>query len=574
MAPRTGSFRHSFLEKSKERLLSRKGYSELGLGSSSSNDDRVKCWCFRRMSDGVINSWNGLNAIAVKLYQMGRSDPRKITFAIKMGFSLALVYCNVFFKELLPNIANYAVWGMITVVVVFEFSAGATLSKGLNRALGTVCAGAMSLSFAELGVVIGGPFKEIIMIFSIFIAGSGASYLKLYPAMLPYEYGFRVFLMTYSIVMVSGNSPKTGFFKTAFYRLLLILIGYSLCLIMNLFVFPIWAGEDLHKLVVKNFRGVATSLEGCVNGYLQCVEYERIPSKILTYQHLDDPLYSGYRSAVQSASQEDSLLNFASWEPPHGPYKTFKYPWKNFTKVSGALRHCALMVMAMHGCILSEIQAPPEKRQVFSQELQRVGTAGAKVLRELGAKLEKMERLDSEDMLIEIHEAAEDLQMKIDKKSYILIDSQSWDANQRPQLLDDPTAFNDFVFTSLSQTVLDMGGDTPTMRGFTPQGSTDSMLRRNSNFPSWPSHASFHTDVPVNEKESKTYESASSLSLATFSSLLIEFVARLQYLVDTYQELSEVAKFKEPVAARPEQPTDKEPTGLCCGLLRLLHLTN
>ncbi|XP_073292852.1 aluminum-activated malate transporter 4-like [Primulina huaijiensis] len=558
MAANYGSLRQSFVERSKERLLSRGIYSNVGFGDSYVTDEGCLHRIFRVTGQKFSKLWSDVKQIAVGSFEMGRSDPRKVVFAAKMSIALSLVSLLVFFKKPSNYISQHYIWAILTVVVVFEFSVGATLSKGFNRALGTLSAGALALGIGHLSEM-AGQIQEVIIVIGIFIAAFLASYLKLHPAMKQYEYGFRVFLLTYCMVLVSGSSK---FVETAVSRLLLIAIGAGICLLVNVCIYPIWSGEDLHTLVVKNFRGVATSLEGCINMYLQSIEYSRIPSKILLYQASDDPLYSGYRAAVESISQEESLLNFAVWEPPHGRYRLFNYPWNEYVKVSGALRHCAFMVMAMHGCILSEIQSSTELRQVFKDRIQKVGTEGANVLRLLGEKVERMEKLSPQDILLDVHDAAEDLQMMIDQKSYLLVNAESWESGKRPGIFSDPEQLQEikdnekrpFVMNSLSESAYLKSS--LSIRNFDPHnpnasvisvsqwGSGENVLRQQT---MWPSRLSLINDSISNEREVRTYESASALSLASFTSSLIEFVARLQNIVKSFEELSEKAKFREPV---------------------------
>lgn len=80
-----------------------------------------------------------------------------------------------------------------------------------------------------------------------------------------------------------------------------------------------------------------------------------------------------------------------------------------------------------------DIRHHQKAEEYFLQRFKRVGQKGAKVLRELGSRVKTMTKLSSSGILFEVHMAAEELQKKIDEKSYLLVNTERWDASKQAQ---------------------------------------------------------------------------------------------------------------------------------------------
>eukprot|EP00250_Pteridium_aquilinum_P012196 c20561_g1_i1 orf=830-2581(+) len=486
----------------------------------------------------------------VTIWTSAKKEPNKTIHSFKMGLALSLAFLLVLLKAPYSIIGSHAIWAIMTVVVVFEFSIGATLSKGYNRGAGTLGAGLLAVILGQLSRMCGHLIYPVLVGLSIFIVGGVVTFLRLWPSWKTYEFGFRTFLITFSLIMVAEYRQGDPL-DTAVNRFLIILMGAGIGLTVNLFVLPLWAGEELHMFIAKNFEQVADSLEVCVDEYLKGTVLERVPSKIFMGLAADDPVYKGYRSALVSASKEESLASFAVWEPPHGRFKMFRYPWLQYQKVGAVLRHCTYSVVALHGCLRSAIQAPLPVRLLFEAELRELSIEGAKVLRELGKQVENMQKGDPVKILDGVRHAVERLQQSLYLNSYLLIKQE--------------LGYDDDIPDDLSLSVL------PELKKYENHDHQNNFFRTGSvhkmgiayshddlsaarrrcfkKLNSWPSRPIDDFDFAKDsmlEQRVRVLESASALSLGTFATLLMEVALRLDYVVEAVGELSDLAKFKKP----------------------------
>ncbi|KAL2507413.1 Aluminum-activated malate transporter 2 [Forsythia ovata] len=232
--------------------------------------------------------------------KIAQEDPRRVIHSLKFGFTLTLVSLLYYLKPMYKTFDISAMWVIMTVVVVFEFSVGATIGKGLNRGLATLVACALALGALHLASIPGKTVERILIGIFIFIQAVASTFIRFLPKVkASYDYGMLIFILTFSLVSISGIRTNE-IFELAHMRLLTIFIGASTSVIVSILVCPVWAGEELHKLVAQNIEKLGNFLEAYAD------EFSNKSSSSAESQN-DRSFISGLNSVLDSKNNEETL---------------------------------------------------------------------------------------------------------------------------------------------------------------------------------------------------------------------------------------------------------------------------
>ena len=99
---------------------------EWEIGSPELNHPVPKRW-HHRVFEKIVEAFSAFISLFKMIWRFGTEDPR-ILHGMKVGLSLVLVSLFLFVKPLYDGSGREAVWAIMTVVVVSEFTAGIHIS--------------------------------------------------------------------------------------------------------------------------------------------------------------------------------------------------------------------------------------------------------------------------------------------------------------------------------------------------------------------------------------------------------------------------------------------------------------
>ncbi|TQD90358.1 hypothetical protein C1H46_024093 [Malus baccata] len=229
-------------------------------------------------NDGENGSWsmglcgkvmNKVVEFPIKLKKLGQDDPRRVVHSLKVGLAVLLVSLLYYVQPFYNGLGDTTMWAVITVVVVFEFSVGATLGRGLNRILATFLAGALGFGVHHLASISGEIGHPILIGIFVFLLAASVTFIRFFPRMKArFDYGLLIFILTFCLISVSGYREEE-ILEMAHKRVSTILIGAFTAVFVCIFICPVWAGDDLHNLVANNIEKLGSFLEGFGDEYFK-----------------------------------------------------------------------------------------------------------------------------------------------------------------------------------------------------------------------------------------------------------------------------------------------------------------
>ncbi|KAE8804132.1 hypothetical protein D1007_19883 [Hordeum vulgare] len=342
--------------------------------------------CWQRLRSVLVGLWCWVAVFARKVGRIAREDPRRVAHSLKVGLALTLVSVLYYVTPLFKGFGVSTMWAVLTVVVVMEYTVGGTLSKGLNRAFATLVAGFIAVGAHQVANRCGAQGEPILLAIFVFFLASAATFSRFIPEIKArYDYGVTIFILTFSLVAVSSYRVEE-LIQLAHQRFSTIVIGVLTCLCTTIFVFPVWAGEDLHKLTAANLDKLAQFLQG--------LESECFGEKAASENLEDKAFLQVYKSVLNSKASEDSLSNFAKWEPGHGKFG-FRHPWSQYQKLGALCRQCAssMEALASYVITLQKSQYPeanPELTFKVRMACGEMSSHSAKALKDLSTAIRTM----------------------------------------------------------------------------------------------------------------------------------------------------------------------------------------
>ncbi|KAJ4956973.1 hypothetical protein NE237_013756 [Protea cynaroides] len=250
-------------------------------------------------NNGIVSRLSSLDLLHCLRELKGAPDQYRLIHSIKVGLALVLVSLLYLFGTLFKRVGDNDIWAIMTVVIVSELYAGATIGKALYRVIGTIVGGTLGCLAAILARQFGKTGKATCIGVFVFIFGAAATYIRMLPRIKKrYDYGVMILILTFNLVLVSGVRDDYVI-ELAFDRLTTIAIGSVICVSTSLLFFPICARNELHSSTASKFSKLACSIEGCLEEYFKGIEEKED-------NHLET-ISNACKSVIHSKSTDESL---------------------------------------------------------------------------------------------------------------------------------------------------------------------------------------------------------------------------------------------------------------------------